>query len=220
MQQRAGHGRTRAHDKPHPRQRSALRCRQLRPGWPPLAQRCGRRPDQGGVDRGRRIGQMRCGQRGRARDVHVGNGRGDTHGGAVERERRERGDEPVVRVDAVQRHERVAVGFDLPVPVDHALGGAGGAGGEGDRGHLVGSRQARAAADRRRMRASSARVASAPSRRGAPRRSPDLRRTGGPRHRAPAPRAGRVRTAITWSGQEPAGRVPARAAPVLRRRPR
>ena len=48
-------------------------------------------------------------ERARRGDVHVGHGRGDAHGGAVERERRERGDEPVVGGDGVEVEQGVAV---------------------------------------------------------------------------------------------------------------
>ena len=68
---------------------------------------------------------------------HVRHGGRDPERRAVERERGEGGDEPVVPGDPVRRAQGRELRPRLPVPVDHALGRTGGAGGEQHRGLVV-----------------------------------------------------------------------------------
>ena len=106
--------------------------------------------------------------------VHVGHGRRDPERRAVERERREGGDEPVVPGDPVRRAQGRELRPRLPVPVDHALRRAGGAGREQDRGLVV-----RPGLDRQRRAAVQQRPSPPGERRQPDRRAEDAPQPGG-----------------------------------------
>ena len=101
------------------------------------------RPDRSGG------GSQRHGvQRPRGRDLHCRDDGGDAHRRAIQGKRRKGGDQAIARTDVVRRHEHIALGLKLAVPVHHALGGAGGTRGERDRSEVArvrgrGSRGAR-----------------------------------------------------------------------------
>ena len=146
-------------------------------------------------------------------DVDVGHRGRDAEHRPVERERRERRDQPVVRGDLVRAAQRGDLGLHLAVPVHDALGRAGRAGGEDHRalGVRVGrGRQRAAAAEPGQLaeRVGGARARAALERQ---RRSPAAIRRPGTRSAAAAasPRG----MPITWSGPAPRSARPSPARP-------
>ena len=151
------------------------------------------------------------------RDIAIGQAGRNAECRAVQRERCERGDEPVVRGDLVGAGERVALLRQLAVQVTDTLRRTGGTGGEQDRRQVVGGRfgaagRPRCVADIRSStsiivaRGAHRRVRAASS----ARRGPITQVGREPRTAAPSPRSPRPRSATTVT--PPARHTPYTAA--------